>query len=91
MELPPKGKSSECISFLMVMHKMMLYAKEKISTHARINLFIFLDTPDLIKTPGNCLFNSGSGQCTQGMWNSSGFFVLWSHISRLYYEDFDLL
>ena len=56
--------------------------------HTSENRFIFFDTPDLIKTPGNCLFNSGSGQCTQGLSNSSGL-VLWSHISRLYYEDFE--
>ena len=31
---------------------------------------------------------SGSGHCTRFMWNS-GFFVLWSHLSTLYYQDLE--
>ena len=52
------------------------------------NWFFFPDTPHLIKTLRNWLFSSGLGLCTQRMWNS-GFILLWSHISRLYYEDLE--
>ena len=49
---------------------------------------IFADAPHLIKTVLNYLSNSGSGHCTSFMRNS-GFFVLWSHISTLYYQDLE--
>ena len=44
--------------------------------------------PHLIKTARNCLSNSGSNRATRYMWNS-WFFILWSHISRLYYDDLE--
>ena len=47
--------------------------------HTQENRFFFSDTPHLIKTHRNGLFNSGSGRCTRYMWNS-GIFLLWSHI-----------
>ena len=66
---------------LDVMQELMLYTEQKISKYKRIDFF-FPDTPHLIKTLRNYLFNSGSGRCTRYIWNS-GFFLLWSHISRL--------
>ena len=44
--------------------------------------------PHLIKTTQNCLSNSGAGRATRYMWNS-GYFILWTHITSLYYQDFD--
>ena len=49
-------------------------------------IFFFADVPHLIKTLRNCLSNFGSGQETRYMWNSS-FFILWSHICRIYNEQ----
>ena len=49
-------------------------------------LWFFSDAPHLMKTTRNCLSNSGSGRATRYMWNS-GLYVLWSHISQMYYED----
>ena len=65
----------------------VVYLTKK-STHKRIDLLFFSDTPHLIKTLRNCIFNSGSWRCTPYKWNS-GFFLLWSHISRLYYGDLE--
>ena len=53
----------------------------------RFNYF-FADIPHLIKTARNCLANSGSNRASRFMWNS-GFFILWSHISQLYYDDLE--
>ena len=44
--------------------------------------------PHLIKTTRNCLSNSGAGRATRYMWNS-GYFILWTHITSLYYQDFE--
>ena len=41
-----------------------------------------------MKTIRNCIFHSGSGRGTRYMWNN-GFFLLWSHIARIYYEDLE--
>ena len=32
-------------------------------------IFFFADSPHLIKTARNCLYNSGSGFCSRLMWN----------------------
>ena len=52
------------------------------------NVISIFCRPHLIKTVLNCLSNSGSGHCTRFIWKN-GFFVLWSHISILYYQDLE--
>ena len=49
-------------------------------------IWFFCDAPHLIKTARNCLANSGAGRNSRLMWND-GAFILWNHISKLYYED----
>ncbi len=49
-------------------------------------IYFFADSPHLIKTARNCLFNSGSGSCSRYMWND-GKHLLWRHITSLYYSD----
>ena len=51
-------------------------------------LYFISDAPHLIKTTYNCLLHSGSGTCTRYMWND-GLFILWQHITQLYYQDID--
>ena len=51
-------------------------------------IYFFADVPHLIKTARNCLSNSGAGRDSRYMWNS-WFFILWNHISRLYYNDLE--
>ena len=63
-------------------------------TYRTVNLFaaekryihFISDPPDLLKAAHNCLSNSGAGNMTRYMWND-GSFVLWSHITDLFYED----
>ena len=62
-------------------------------TYRTVNLFSpekrfiysISDVPHLLKTVRNCLSNSGSGKFTRYMWNG-GLFLLWNHISDLFYE-----
>ncbi len=49
-------------------------------------IFFFADSPHLIKTARNCLYNSGSGSCSRFMWND-GQYLLFRHIANLYYSD----
>ena len=49
-------------------------------------IYLISDPPHLIKTARNCLSNSGAGRCTRHMWNNFKF-ILWSHITDLFYED----
>ena len=49
-------------------------------------IYFIADPPHLIKTTRNCLSNSGSGRFTRVMWNDGGF-ILWNHISEIFYED----
>lgn len=51
-------------------------------------IYFLSDAPHLIKTTRKCLKSSGSGTCTSYMWND-GKYVLWQHITALYYEDVD--
>jgi len=44
------------------------------------------DMPHLIKTARNCLASSGAGKMTRYMWND-GNFILWTHITDIFYED----
>ena len=41
-----------------------------------------------MKTACNCLANSGSGRTSRLLWND-GFHILWSHISKCYFDDLD--
>lgn len=52
-------------------------------------IWFFADAPHLVKTSRNCLLNSGSGINSRLMWND-GQFLLWKHISDLYYSDLEL-
>ena len=49
-------------------------------------IYFFADSPHLIKTARNCLYNSGSGSCSPYMWNN-GQFLLFRHIADLFYSD----
>ena len=49
-------------------------------------IYFFADSPHLIKTARNCLYNSGSGSCSRYMWKD-GKYLLWTHIASLYYSD----
>ena len=51
-------------------------------------LYFFSDAPHLVKTTRNCLSHSGSGTCSRYMWNN-GNYILWQHISQLFYQDID--
>ena len=46
------------------------------------------ETFHLIKTSRNCIVNSGAGRATRFMWNN-GLYILWRHISQVYYADLD--
>ena len=39
-----------------------------------------------MKSAQHCLYNSGKGRYTRCMWNND-MFILWNHISAIYYED----
>lgn len=52
-------------------------------------IWFFADAPHLLKTARNCLLNSGSGLKSRYMWNNDQF-LLWNHISDLYYSDLEL-
>ena len=77
-----------------IMHKYLcgdseadiIYCTKNIHTKEMYFIYFFADAPHLVKTVRNCLYHSGSGRGTRYMWNN-GFFLLWSHIARLYYED----
>ena len=49
-------------------------------------IFFFADSPHLLKTARNCLYNSGSGSRSRLMW-SDGKYVLFRHIADLFYSD----
>lgn len=51
-------------------------------------IYFIADVPHLIKTTRNCLRSSGSGSCTRYMWNN-GLYVLWQHITSLFFQDID--
>ena len=55
------------------------------STDGRFIHFI-ADQPHALKTARNCLYSSGDGNMARLMWNN-GFFLMWNHISKLFYED----
>ena len=68
--------------------KEVIYRAKNIHAKDHRFIYFFAYVPHLIKTARNCLANSGSNRATPYMWNS-GFFILWSHISRLYYDDLE--
>ena len=49
-------------------------------------IFFFADSPHLLKTARNCLYNSGSGSRSHLMWND-GKYVLFRHIAYLFHSD----
>ncbi len=49
-------------------------------------IYFFADSPHLMKTARNCLYNSGSGLCSRYMRNN-GKFLLFRHIADLFYSD----
>ena len=52
------------------------------------SIYFFADSPHLMKTSRNCLYNSGSGSCSRYMWNN-GQYLLFRHIANLFYSDQD--
>ena len=58
-----------------------------INIWARYRYIYFIsDVPHLIKTLRNCLFHSSFGESSRLLWNN-GRYLLWEHISRIYYMD----
>ena len=49
-------------------------------------IYFFADSPHLMKTARNCLYNSGSGSHSRYMWNN-GNYLLFRHIADLFYSD----
>ena len=49
-------------------------------------IYFFADSPHLMRTARNCLYNSGSGACSRLMWNN-GRYLLFRHIADLFYKD----
>ena len=68
------------------MLNMMLYSKPSIFFQQHISLFTSADSPHLMKTARNCLYNSGSGACSRLMWKN-GRYLLFRHIADLFYKD----
>ena len=66
----------------------IIYRAKNIYTKEMRFIYFFADAPHLIKTVRNCLYNSGFGRATRYMWNN-GFFILWSHISRIYNQGLE--
>ena len=66
----------------------IIYRSKNIQTKEMRFIYFFADAPHLVKTFRNCLYHSGSGPGTRYIWNN-GFFLLWSHIACLYYEDLE--
>ena len=64
----------------------VIYCTKNIHTKEMHFIYFFADAPHLVKVVRNC--HSGFGSGTRYMWNN-GFFLLWSHIARLYYEDLE--
>ena len=49
-------------------------------------IFFFPNSPHLLKTARNCLYNSGSGSRSRLMWNQ-GHYLLFRHIANMFYCD----
>ena len=49
-------------------------------------VYFFADSPHLLKTARNCLYNSGSGSHSRYMWNN-GKYLLFGHIADIFYRD----
>ena len=66
----------------------IVYRTKNIYTKEMRFIYFSADVPHLMKTVRNCLFHYGSGRGTRYMWNNI-FFLLWSHIARIYYENLE--
>ena len=64
----------------------IVYRTKNIYTKEMRFIYFFADVSHFMKTVRNCIFHSGFGRGTRYVWNNS-FFLLWSHIARIYYED----
>ena len=49
-------------------------------------IYFFADSPHLLKTARNCLYNSGYGSRSRYMWNN-GQYLIFRHIADLFYSD----
>ena len=49
-------------------------------------IYFFADSPHLMKTARNCLYNSGYGSHSRYMWNN-GHYLIFRHIADLFYSD----
>ena len=65
-----------------------IYRTKNIPTKEIRFIFFFAYALYLVKTVRNCLRYSWSGCGTKYWWNN-GFFLLWSEIACLYYEDWE--
>ena len=49
-------------------------------------IYFFADSPHLLKTARNCLYNSGYGSRSRYIWNN-GQYLIFRHIADLFYSD----
>ena len=66
----------------------VVYRTQNLFSKEERFIYFFADVPHLMKTARNCLANSGSGRTSRLLWND-GFHILWSHISKFYFDDLD--
>ena len=63
----------------------MLCTRHPVVFQLHVSIF-FADSPQMMKTARNCLYNSGSGSCSRYMWND-GNYLLFRHIANLFNSD----
>ena len=51
-------------------------------------MYFVSDVPHLLKTAGNCLFNSGTGNHKRQLWNSGSQLKL-NHILDMFYKNLE--
>ena len=81
----PNRKFFRLHSSLSVANCDVVYKTPNLFAMSR-SIYFFADSPHLMKTARNCLYNSGSGSCSRYMWNN-GKYLLFKHIADLFYSD----
>ena len=96
MSCPSSGKLCETENFFNLHSNLtgedpkqdIEYKTQNVFAMSRF-IFFFADSPHLMKTARNCLYNSGSGSCSRLMWNDGNYFSF-RHIANLFYSDQEL-
>ena len=70
-------------------NKDVIYRAKNVYAEDDRFIYFFADPPHLIKTSRGCVANSGAGKNSRLLWNK-GDYILWSHISYMYYENLDM-